>query len=201
MSLRKFIYDNKDRLKPFLSSIGYDYKHWTRTVLYQECFNLIKSLHPEQIDALEVSAGKTFQDITFKSFTEFNYPQFDICVDKLDKQFDLVIADQVFEHLLYPYRAGKNVFDMVKPGGHFLVATPFLIKIHPMPYDCTRWTETGMKYFLNECGFPLEGIQTWSWGNRACVKANFKNWAPRGWFGSLENESSYPVTVWALAKK
>jgi hypothetical protein len=29
-----------------------------------------------------------------------------------------------------------------------------------------------MKYLLIEAGFPAEGVQTGSWGNRACVKAN-----------------------------
>ena len=58
-----------------------------------------------------------------------------------------------------------------------------------------------MKYFLAECGFDLERIQTASWGNRACIKANFNKWARRGWFGSLHNEPDFPVTVWALAQK
>lgn len=90
---------------------------------------------------------------------------------------------------------------MLKPGGYFLVTTPFLIKVHPVPHDCTRWTETGIKYFLHEGGFPMEDTVTGSWGNRACVKANFKRWARRGWFGSLKNEPDFPVSVWALARK
>jgi SAM-dependent methyltransferase len=119
----------------------------------------------------------------------------------LDHQFDLIIANQVFEYVLWPYKAARNVCQMLKPGGYFLMTTPFLIRVHAIPYDCTRWTETGIKYFLSECGFPLEEIKTGTWGNRACVKANFKRWARRGWFGSLKNEPNFPVSVWALAKK
>jgi SAM-dependent methyltransferase len=118
----------------------------------------------------------------------------------LPSRFDLIIADQVFEHLLWPYRAGRNVRSMVKPGGHFLMTTPFLIKVHESPVDCSRWTELGLKHLLAECGFPLEEIRTGSWGNRACVRANFRRWARKG-FRSLANESEFPVTVWALAKK
>ena len=63
---------------------------------------------------------------------------------------------------------------MLQPGGHFLIVTPFLYKVHPNPYDCTRWTETGMRYFLAECGFPLDPITTGSWGNRACLEATLR---------------------------
>ena len=113
----------------------------------------------------------------------------------------VVIADQVFEHLPWPYRAVQNVYQMVKPGGYFLISTPFLIRMHAVPIDCSRWTETGLKHFLAEGGFPLEQTVTGAWGNRACVKANFTRWARRGWFGSLRNEADFPVTVWALARK
>ena len=135
-----------------------------------------------------MSVGEHWQTLRFRSFTEANYPEFDICKDKVDGQFDVTIADQVFEHLLWPARAARNVHSMLKPGGRFVITTPFLIKVHPIPNDCTRWTETRMKYFLAECGFPLEQIETRSWENRACVRANFNRWARRGWFGSLKNE-------------
>ena len=158
-------------------------------------------MSPEKLDVLEISAGNVWQPLGFKSFTEANFPEFDVCSMVLPNQFDLVIADQVFEHLLWPYRAGKNVYEMTKPGGYFLVTTPFLIKLHQVPVDCSRWTELGLKQLLAECGFPIEGIRTGSWGNRACVKANFDTWARRGWFKSLANEPDFPVSVWAIAKK
>lgn len=188
-------------VKKVLDTIGYDADHWARTVMYQECFKLIRALDPAQLDALEISAGDKWQQLGFRSFTEANFPEFDICQDKLDRCFDIVIADQVFEHLLWPYRAGKNVYDMLRPGGHFMITTPFLIRVHAVPLDCSRWTELGLKHFLAECGFSLACIQTGSWGNRACVKANFRHWARRGWFGSLKNEPDFPVAVWALAQK
>lgn len=193
--------ENKPKIKKLLDAVHYDYGHWARTVLYQECFKLVRELKPSELDVLEISAGKIWQPLGFRSYTEANYPEFDICSMALPKQFDLVIADQVFEHLLWPYRAGRNVYEMTKPGGHFLVTTPFLIKVHEVPVDCSRWTELGMKHLLAECGFPIEKIRTGSWGNRACVKANFDGWARQGWFNSLENEPEFPVSVWALATK
>ena len=201
--IKKIIYsdENKPKIKKLLDTVHYDYGHWARTVLYRECFKLVQELNPGELDVLEISAGNIWQPLGFKSYTEANYPEFDVCSMALPKQFDLVIADQVFEHLLWPYRAGKNVYEMTKPGGHFLITTPFLIKVHQVPVDCSRWTELGLKHFLAECGFPIEKIQTGSWGNRACVKANFSSWARRGWFKSLVNEPDFPVSVWAIAKK
>jgi len=130
-----------------------------------------------------------------------NYPAFDICKQALPEQFDLVITDQVWEHLLYLYRATRNVLAMLKPGGHFLVTTPFLIKVHRIPTDCSRWTETGMAHFVAECGFELDTVITGSWGNRAAVRANFDRSSRRGWFRSMKNEPDFPIVVWALARK
>jgi SAM-dependent methyltransferase len=192
---------HKKRIMRLLDRIGYDYRHWTRPVMYETCGSWIRELRPSELDVLEIAPGWMWQQFPFKSYTGAPYPEFDICRQKMDRKFDLIIADQVWEHLLWPIRATRHVFDMLRPGGHFLVTTPFLIRVHAVPVDCSRWTETGLKHFLAECGFPIEHIRTSSWGNRACVKANLNRWARRGWFGSLKNEPDYPVVVWALAKK
>jgi len=192
---------NKQAIKKALDAVHYDYGHWARTVMYQECFRLVGGLNPGNLDTLEISGSNVWKSWEFKSFTEANFPEFDICSMTLPQRFDLIIADQVFEHLLWPYRAGRNVHSMLRPGGHFMVTTPFLIKVHDFPVDCSRWTELGLKHLLAECGFPIDGIRTGSWGNRACVKANFRRWAWRGWFRSLANEPEFPVSVWALARK
>lgn len=125
--------------------------------MYRECFKLLRELELDKLDALEISAGHMWRDLGFKTYTEANYPEFDICRDRTARQFDLIIADQVFEHLLRPYRAGKNVYGMLKPGGHFLITTPFLIRIHDVPVDCTRWTEVGMKHFMS----PQSAVSRW----------------------------------------
>lgn len=155
------------------------------------------------MDALEVSPGDFWQRLPFRSFTGASYPDFDVCAERLDRDFDFIIADQVFEHLLYPYRAGKNVFSMLRPGGRFVITTPFLIRRHDHPVDCSRWTDIGLKHFLEECGFPIEKIRTWSWGNRPCVLANLKRfrWAAEGRFKSLKNDPQFPVAVWGIAEK
>jgi SAM-dependent methyltransferase len=185
-----------------LKKVGFDTTDWVRVVMYQRCFNFISSLKPASLDVLEISAGPQWKRaFAFRSFTETQFPDFDICSQTLDQQFDLIIADQVFEHLPWPHRAGRNVFSMLRPGGYFVIATPFLLRVHKVPIDCCRWTEQGMSFLLQECGFPPEGILTDSWGNRACLKANLKKWQRYGWLRSLHNEPNYPVVVWAFARK
>ncbi len=175
---------------------------WQRIVLNRELKSLIASQHPENLDVLEISGDTWAQRANFRTYKSVHYPEYDICCQRLDEQFDLIIVEQVFEHLLWPYRAGKNVHAMLRPGGHLLISTPFMIPVHECPVDCTRWTPTGMQYFLAECGFPLEQIQTQAWGNLQCLKGNLKRWQIyQGWRHSLVNQARYPIQVWALARK
>lgn len=192
--------EQKDSIRLFLNSIGCKTRDWIRVVMYEECMKLVNTLGPGNMDALEISSGFEWERVGFKSFTSANYPDFDICEQTLERQFDIIIADQVWEHLLWPYKATRNVLSMLRPGGYFLVTTPFLVKMHDVPVDCSRWTELGLKHFLAECGFPLEDVITGSWGNRKAVIGNLRRF-PKGFYRSLKNEPDYPLTVWALARK
>lgn len=199
--MKAWVRRKKPMLKRMLDLVGYDHRLWARVVMYERCFELLRRLGPERMDALEISAGPAWRELPFRSFTEANYPQFDVCKAPLPQRFDLVIADQIFEHLLWPDRAARHVLEMLRPGGWFLVTTPFMIRIHREPEDVTRWSETGLRNLLVVSGFSEEGLHIDAWGNRACVKANLGRWARRGWFGSLENEPDFPVAVWALARR
>jgi SAM-dependent methyltransferase len=176
---------------------------WQRKIMYQETKRLVQKLRPEELDALEISGVRWRSLVDFRSYKSVDFPEYDLCVAPLPEQFDLVIADQVFEHLLWPYRAGKNVYEMVRPGGHFLVMTPFLVRVHPHPTDCSRWTETGIRHLLAECGFPIDSIRTGSWGNISCVRAELTRFRRyrRLFHQSLRDQPQYPIQVWALAKK
>ncbi len=191
----------KNGLEKLAAAVGYDKQHVTRTVAYREIDRWLDALGTEGLDALEISAGWKWRQRQWGSFAEMNWPQHDICKDVLDRQFDIVIADNVWEHLLYPYRAARNVHSMLRPGGWFVNITPFMIRYHPIPTDCSRWTELGMSHFLEEAGFDRARIVTGSWGNAAAVKANFYRWARTGWQRRLPNDERFPVTVWAMAQK
>lgn len=69
--------------------------HWCRIVMDQETKKLINNLPISTLDVMEFSGNK-WENTGFKSFSSFNYPDYDICRDVFENQFDLVIAEQVF---------------------------------------------------------------------------------------------------------
>ncbi len=176
---------------------------WLRQVMNVETEKLVAGIQPAERKALEISGNFWDRSGLFREYQSIGYPEYDVCAGPLPETFDLIIAEQVFEHIPWPYRAGKNVYEMLNPGGYFLITTPFLLKIHDFPMDCSRWTVIGMKHLLAECGFPMDHIVAGSWGNRSVVKANMGNrWVIyKKWLHSLANEEDYPIVVWALARK
>lgn len=192
----------KENLQAIAGKLGLSTSDWLRDEMYRDCFSYIETLGPTRLDVLEISAGNQWKrNFNFRSYAETQFPDFDICSESLPSKFDLIIADQVFEHLPRPLAAAKHVFKMLNPGGTFIIATPFLVRVHAVPIDCSRWTETGLSYLLQDAGFAQEKITTRSWGNRACVKANFLKWRKRGLFSPMKNEPNFPVMVWAYAKR
>jgi SAM-dependent methyltransferase len=190
-------------VRPLLDALtGAEGEQWVRKAADLQIVRMVSELRPERFSALEISGGIWKTRVAFRSYVSLDFPEFDICAAPPPGTYDFIAAEHVFEHLLYPYRAARNVFAALNPGGYFLMATPFMVGLHPCPHDCTRWTEEGAKYFLSEAGFPLELIRTGSWGNRKCIKANFKRAIRyRRLLHSLKNEGNMPVTVWALARK
>jgi SAM-dependent methyltransferase len=189
------------RSRRLRAALGFEETIWTRKVSDEQVRQLVAALDPARLSALEIS-GNVWRTYGFRSHRRTSFPEFDICSEALPEQFDLVIAEHIFEHLLWPYRAGRNVLRMLKPNGYFLIVTPFMYRVHPNPVDCTRWTETGLRYFLAECGFPLEPIVTGSWGNRECIKATWRREFRlfNRHVHSLAAEPEYPIVVWALAR-
>jgi hypothetical protein len=177
------------------------YEMWLRVVMNQETARLVRELDFKHASVLEIS-GLAWKDFGFARYVSVGYPGYDVCAGVLEEKFDIIIAEQVFEHVLWPYRAVRNVFQMLNSSGAFLVTTPFLVRIHGHPIDCSRWTELGMRHLLAEGGFDIDRITTGSWGNRTCVRSNLLRWTPYNrWLHSLRNEADYPLQVWALARK
>jgi SAM-dependent methyltransferase len=200
-SARDSVLSTRDRVA---GALGYDHRDWARIVMYEEIDTFIHGFDRRSTRVLTISSSQHFDQFAFDHFRAVQFPAFDICRDRLDEPFDLIIADQVFEHVKYPYRATRNVHAMLAPGGWFLIATPFLIRLHREPLDCSRWSKEGMAYFLEECGFAPENIQTFQWGNRRWIAAHMRHassWPQRGFTGSLRNEANFPVVVWGMAQK
>ena len=169
----------------------------------------LKELPLKGMSVAEISGqwGKYFN---FGTYEQFRYPKYDICKgpfegeDGRPRKFDLIIADQVWEHLDRPYAATKNVRKIMKRGSYFYIATPFFIPLHAVPQDNSRWSARGLRNLLVECGFDENAIRTSQWGNRAAALRNLEPvWPPEHDTENddLSNDPDFPITAWALAQK
>ena len=100
---------------------------WARIVMNQETDRLIRSLDWEHASTLEISGDK-WVNFGFQHYRSVAFPDYDVCSDVLDEKFDIIIVEQVFEHLLWPYRAARNVFEMLIPMEPCSLARHFSLK-------------------------------------------------------------------------
>jgi SAM-dependent methyltransferase len=190
----------RDRLLRPEASSGAD--QWQRVPLIAAVDRHIDSLDPPSRTAAEIS-GEAHASKPWKSFASLNYPEFDLCAPlEGSSTFDIVICEQVIEHVLDPVAAARNLRALCTRGGHVIVSTPFLIRIHELPmfgmHDYWRFTPRGLRRLLEHAGLVVDTVE--SWGNRSCVVGNFDLWpAYRRWH-SLRNEPDLPVQVWAFAR-
>jgi len=181
---------------------------YNRVVYTQVTAEWMKEIAPEQLDAAEIS-GSSGRAFGFRSHQTFSYPEWNICAGPFRDAsgqmmtFDVVLAEQVWEHLDYPYAATKHVLEMLRPGGFFWLAVPFFARWHAFPTDCSRWSARGLANLLVECGFRPEEIRAEQWGNRECgLRDMSPSWAiynPQR--DTLYNDPEFPVMSWAMARK
>ena len=198
MNLRRLIRHYRHKLNGFP---GYNEDLWSRIVYLDKWTEALRTLGTADRDLLEISPGSVTRwfDLGFRSYRSVQYPDFDITREALPEKFDVIIAEHVFEHLRHPYAAARHVRRMLRDDGVFLIATPFMIRIHREPHDYTRWTPEGLQGFLEDCGFDATVS---AWGNAPAVRANLPRWAEYGWgiTRTLRNEPDFPLVVWAIAR-
>lgn len=181
--------------------LGYDERNWLRIRQIEAFENYLRN-HPHA-EVLEISPGwNPYWKHRCWYYRSVNHDTLDICKDRLPEQFDIVIADQVLEHLPHPIAAVRNIYAMIRPGGSAMIATPFLFRVHPRPQDYSRWTEAGLRQLLIDGGFSEDQIRTHSWGNKACARAHIGGAVVDFGFGrDLSNDPEYPLQVWAFARR
>jgi SAM-dependent methyltransferase len=116
---------------------------------------------------------------------------------------DVVVLDQVLEHVADPWRAVAEVHRVLKPGGTCICSTPFLICIHPYPQDFWRFAEDGLRQLFKH----YSNVDIHGWGNRFTVKTTMKY----GWLDckatrrylrvALWNEAAWPIVYLTRATK
>lgn len=175
---------------------------WQRVALNRSVSEHIDSLGPAGLDAAEIS-GVDRADFGWQSFTTLDYPEFDVCAPlEIEDRFDVVICEQVLEHVADPWTAAANLRRLCRPGGRVIVSTPFLIKVHDYPEygmpDFWRFTPRGLRTLLENGGLEVESVG--AWGNHEAVIGNLDRWSSHRKWHPLHNEPDIPVQVWAFAR-
>jgi len=111
-----------------------------------------------------LNAGYGNRDIseTLKDFGAAEVVNYDIAseipgalIGQLEKMpfvtadFDSILCSAVLEHVEAPEPVIREIVRVLRPGGHLLVAIPFLQPFHPCPGDFRRYTREGMRKLGN----------------------------------------------------
>ena len=137
------------------------------------------------------------------------YPEFNVLdLPFEDCQFDVVVSDQVLEHVEgNPQDAIDEMFRVLKSNGLSLHATCFINPIHGAPKDFWRFTPDALKLLVSD---HADVVDVGGWGNifvwlffglglRYEPIPNWR-WHPAHWL-AIYNQPRLPVTTWVLATK
>jgi SAM-dependent methyltransferase len=136
------------------------------------------------------------------------YPEYDLqdLRNVADATFDIAVLDQTLEHIAHPERALSEVRRVLKAGGIAVVTTPFLVPVHTGPNygDYYRWTPQGLAVTLDRTGFDAR-VRGWGGRRAAAVLIEEDMYMSaeaaesRGIsLSAEEDETEFPVTVWAI---
>lgn len=73
-----------------------------------------------------------------------------------DANCDVVLCNQVLEHVFAPERFLAEIARVLRPNGLLILTVPFLWPEHEQPNDCLRYTSFGLRDRLERAGFKLE---------------------------------------------
>lgn len=66
---------------------------------------------------------------------------------------DVVLANQVLEHVEDPVKSVSEIYRLLKPNGKFIGSVPHISSVHLEPYDYRRYTDFGVQQLLKDAGF------------------------------------------------
>lgn len=66
---------------------------------------------------------------------------------------DVVLSNQVLEHVNDPVKTVSEIYRLLKPNGKFIGSVPHISSVHLEPYDYRRYTDFGVEQLLKDAGF------------------------------------------------
>lgn len=74
--------------------------------------------------------------------------------------FDSILCTQVLEHVYDHHTMAKEIFRVLKPGGHIILTVPFVWELHEEPYDFFRFTPHSLRELFSEAGLEIDFIKS-----------------------------------------
>jgi|GEM_PF-4900783 len=153
----------------------------------------------------EYSIRKMFSNRS--KFTSTTYPQINIMnlSSFRNGEFDVVVTDQVLEHVPNPFQAVKEMYRILKKGGFNINTSCTFNPIHDVS-DYFRFTKEGFKQIHKMFN---KIITIGSWGNRKVIGNfilnNYKSFDvrknKRDYMLANNNDDKWPWVVWCIAQK
>ena len=75
-----------------------------------------------------------------------------------DQRFDIILATQVFEHVMDLDEVIKELRRVLKPGGTIIATCPMTSILHELPHDYRRFTPSGMAVQAAKHGLELKRV-------------------------------------------
>lgn len=90
-----------------------------------------------------------------------------------DNSFDIVLAAQVIEHTINPWKFCLELQRVTKVGGLLQIEAPQSFPYHAEPYDFFRFTYTGFRSLFSQCEVLKVEITEGSAANMAVTMSNY----------------------------
>lgn len=95
-----------------------------------------------------------------KEYKVLDIPEFDIEKNRIFEEADIIFCLEVFEYLINPLEAMKNIKLTLKKGGKAYITFAFAYPHHnELELDSLRYTETGIKRIVNKVGLKVTDIR------------------------------------------
>jgi len=103
--------------------------------------------------------GKTYVGCDFRQGPGVDRVEDVTAINLPDASVGTVLCIETFEHVFDVHKAFDEVFRVLKPGGLFLITSPFNFRIHGYPDDYWRMTPSCLRRKLSPYGARLSGYQ------------------------------------------
>ena len=147
-------------------------QHWVVKTIYadhnssRKVKNAIASIFervPEDYDGLNIGAGLSkvhpkIKTLEIEAGEGIDYVGSVEALPLDDNSLDLVVTQEVLEHVENPFKAMTEIARVLRPGAIAYIQMPFTIGYHGCPNDYWRFTHQGMEQLAKIANLEVEEI-------------------------------------------